>query len=142
MVGRVLPNNATVSIETVGDVLLGLGAARNLAESLYDGEHIQLQVDAHTRFDADWDLAVVATVARLGDEAILTSAMRPEPWTGRYLIPTAEYTEMRNYKPVGNVVMVEPPTGRLAEVYPARTCLLYTSPSPRDRTRSRMPSSA
>ena len=24
----------------------------------------------------------------------------------------------------------------------ARTCLLYTSPSPRDRTRSRMPSSA
>ena len=28
---------------------------------------------------------------------------------------------------------------KLAEV---RTCLLYTSPSPRDRTRSRMPSSA
>ena len=25
---------------------------------------------------------------------------------------------------------------------PERTCLLYTSPSPRDRTRSRMPSSA
>jgi len=25
---------------------------------------------------------------------------------------------------------------------PARVCLLYTSPSPRDRTRSRMPSSA
>ena len=25
---------------------------------------------------------------------------------------------------------------------PAQTCLLYTSPSPRDRTRSRMPSSA
>ena len=26
--------------------------------------------------------------------------------------------------------------------YVAYTCLLYTSPSPRDRTRSRMPSSA
>ena len=25
---------------------------------------------------------------------------------------------------------------------PSKTCLLYTSPSPRDRTRSRMPSSA
>ena len=25
---------------------------------------------------------------------------------------------------------------------PSRSCLLYTSPSPRDRTRSRMPSSA
>ena len=32
-----------------------------------------------------------------------------------------------------------------AEVFPSRRyhiCLLYTSPSPRDRTRSRMPSSA
>ena len=29
---------------------------------------------------------------------------------------------------------------RLEEMY--RSCLLYTSPSPRDRTRSRMPSSA
>ena len=28
------------------------------------------------------------------------------------------------------------------EFVPAQTCLLYTSPSPRDRTRSRMPSSA
>ena len=28
------------------------------------------------------------------------------------------------------------------QVSPFRDCLLYTSPSPRDRTRSRMPSSA
>ena len=32
--------------------------------------------------------------------------------------------------------------GRLLAEEPAVTCLLYTSPSPRDRTRSRMPSSA
>ena len=33
---------------------------------------------------------------------------------------------------------------RIADLSPgsAKTCLLYTSPSPRDRTRSRMPSSA
>ena len=30
----------------------------------------------------------------------------------------------------------------LKGMYQKRTCLLYTSPSPRDRTRSRMPSSA
>ena len=30
----------------------------------------------------------------------------------------------------------------LAKGVPDRVCLLYTSPSPRDRTRSRMPSSA
>ena len=30
----------------------------------------------------------------------------------------------------------------ISDVLIARNCLLYTSPSPRDRTRSRMPSSA
>ena len=35
----------------------------------------------------------------------------------------------------GNIVQIEPPNT-------PNTCLLYTSPSPRDRTRSRMPSSA
>ena len=32
--------------------------------------------------------------------------------------------------------------GNLVAIQPGRICLLYTSPSPRDRTRSRMPSSA
>ena len=32
--------------------------------------------------------------------------------------------------------------GHTAGVEALKTCLLYTSPSPRDRTRSRMPSSA
>ena len=36
---------------------------------------------------------------------------------------------------------VEVQSGRYAQGLPA-SCLLYTSPSPRDRTRSRMPSSA
>ena len=30
----------------------------------------------------------------------------------------------------------------VTNMFDVRTCLLYTSPSPRDRTRSRMPSSA
>ena len=33
-------------------------------------------------------------------------------------------------------------TKKLCNHYDITTCLLYTSPSPRDRTRSRMPSSA
>ena len=32
--------------------------------------------------------------------------------------------------------------GELDDLLKAKACLLYTSPSPRDRTRSRMPSSA
>ena len=34
------------------------------------------------------------------------------------------------------------PGGTIVEATSGNTCLLYTSPSPRDRTRSRMPSSA
>ena len=32
--------------------------------------------------------------------------------------------------------------GQCIELYPDKPCLLYTSPSPRDRSLSRMPSSA
>ena len=32
--------------------------------------------------------------------------------------------------------------GTMGHIDHGKTCLLYTSPSPRDRTRSRMPSSA
>ena len=38
-----------------------------------------------------------------------------------------------------NRILKETNTNQICEVWP---CLLYTSPSPRDRTRSRMPSSA
>ena len=38
-----------------------------------------------------------------------------------------------------NVLLRSPELGQLAQAF---GCLLYTSPSPRDRTRSRMPSSA
>ena len=41
-----------------------------------------------------------------------------------------------------DVVLLARPRGALALGRAAWTCLLYTSPSPRDRTRSRMPSSA
>ena len=57
----------------------------------------------------------------------------------------------RRYAHVGDVIVATvkdalPNMGvKKSEVVKAvivRTCLLYTSPSPRDRTRSRMPSSA
>ena len=44
---------------------------------------------------------------------------------------------------VGFVEMLREGEGwRKGETWSSRVCLLYTSPSPRDRTRSRMPSSA
>ena len=41
-----------------------------------------------------------------------------------------------------NEALVELETDKATVNVPAEICLLYTSPSPRDRTRSRMPSSA
>ena len=41
-----------------------------------------------------------------------------------------------------NTVYMSQIGGDLKELFPSKDCLLYTSPSPRDRTRSRMPSSA
>ena len=41
---------------------------------------------------------------------------------------------------VGLIAQLRRPHSKIAAMY--QVCLLYTSPSPRDRTRSRMPSSA
>ena len=52
----------------------------------------------------------------------------------------------KNVMVIGTGTIGEPLIGLLAEHKDAlgldNVCLLYTSPSPRDRTRSRMPSSA
>ena len=44
--------------------------------------------------------------------------------------------------PFGKAVPLTPAVMKQVEHRRAKDCLLYTSPSPRDRTRSRMPSSA
>ena len=48
-----------------------------------------------------------------------------------------------NVVPVQDIERIKSSAGHGVKMTPQnRTCLLYTSPSPRDRTRSRMPSSA
>ena len=66
--------------------------------------------------------------------AILYSGRQSETPT----IDTAETTPVR-----AESIGVRPPSFRqITEFSENNICLLYTSPSPRDRTRSRMPSSA
>ena len=59
-----------------------------------------------------------------------------------YLDPNPD---RRTAEALGNLVIEDPQWNQLLEqtkLDDGYTCLLYTSPSPRDRTRSRMPSSA
>ena len=53
------------------------------------------------------------------------------------LIASENYASQRVLQAQGSVL-----TNKYAEGYPDKSCLLYTSPSPRDATLSRMPSSA
>ena len=54
----------------------------------------------------------------------------------------ASSTSFHNYSSVGSPGYTGNVVSGAAPVVAANSCLLYTSPSPRDRTRSRMPSSA
>ena len=85
---------------------------------------------------------VAENLARLGQAVTLVTAVGEDAFGDRLLRQTAE-----TGVDVGQVVRTPNfPTGSYLGVIGARgdlqVCLLYTSPSPRDRTRSRMPSSA
>lgn len=55
---------------------LGLGWARTLATSLYEGEDWYFQIDSHTIFDKDWDSILVSMAKnfqKINDKCILSS---------------------------------------------------------------------
>ena len=51
-------------------------------------------------------------------------------------------TQVRDYTEVSSNVLTDSIIDKFIRATELNVCLLYTSPSPRDRTRSRMPSSA
>ena len=63
----------------------------------------------------------------------LLTKRKQEIWDNQYLIHYGQLQERKGRYEAGFI---------LEEILGPRPCLLYTSPSPRDRTRSRMPSSA
>ena len=83
----------------------------------------------------------VSTVKPLGDRIFIKVSASEEKTAGGILLPDSAKEKPQ----VGEVAQVGP--GKLNDDGSRQTpevsiCLLYTSPSPRDRTRSRMPSSA
>ena len=81
---------------------------------------------------------VVAEVAK--QSGALTVGIVPKPFSfeGKRRMRQAEEGIARLAENVDTLIVI--PNDRLKDVIAG--CLLYTSPSPRDRTRSRMPSSA
>jgi len=55
---------------------LGLGVARGLASTLYDGEEYYLQIDAHTVFKKDWDIKLINNlnnIRKIADKPIIST---------------------------------------------------------------------
>ena len=93
--GRLLAAHVQLDVGLVDqDRLLGVGGARHLAEQCYANEDIQVQVDSHARFDADWDVDVVRLVDRMGDEGVCSSGWS-DPWTFADRCPSADWTAWR-----------------------------------------------
>jgi len=57
-------------IESKSPENIGVGAARNVANSLYNGEDYYLQIDSHTRFLQDWDEKLINFVLQLQEHGI------------------------------------------------------------------------
>ena len=96
------------------------------AESLSPAEPRGRRVRAQARFEAE-------ILVRNGEQILVALVL---PVLALLALVASPYPEL----PEPRIALVAP--GVLALAVVSTACLLYTSPSPRDRTRSRMPSSA
>ena len=109
--------------------------------------HLLAGIDRLTRVDTNPQGALV----QLSDDTIFDYPWLYAVEVGALSLNDFEAARLREYLLRGGFLMVDDFHGpfqwdnfayAMQQVFPDRPCLLYTSPSPRDRTRSRMPSSA
>ena len=85
------------------------------------------------------------TIPILSEESLVEWNERKD-WTKYWLVDPLDGTKefiKKNGEFTVNIALIENNKPILGVIFaPVKSCLLYTSPSPRDRTRSRMPSSA
>ena len=88
------PPFLTMSYEAYGDALLGVGGARAAIESLYRGEDYVLMIDAHTRFEPDFDRTLIESQGKLpADNALITALMASTSWDNHGQVPVTNFHE-------------------------------------------------
>lgn len=80
-------------LESEAPTNIGLGLARNLANSLYDGEDYYLQIDAHTRFDHNWDRYLISYVEEFKNCGISKPLLSTYPGVYRYTETLQEFKD-------------------------------------------------
>jgi len=128
----VFPPNAPSALNSVS------GGAANISLSWNDNS------DNETRFmvERSIDGAAFTEIADLssGTTSYVDSGLDAET-TYFYRVRASNSAGVSGYSNISSATTDSLPS-EVDEVANSQTCLLYTSPSPRDRTRSRMPSSA
>jgi hypothetical protein len=80
-------------IESQAPDNIGVGIARGLANSFYDGQDYYLQVDSHTRIYPNWDRSLINLVNRYLDEGISRPLLTAYPGSYSYDDNLREYNE-------------------------------------------------
>ena len=138
------PNGFVIAFDTVSDSNAGDGdegtdTLISVENILFVGDGAMLSTAEPVQlFDqADQLVGTFATIQEAVDAAATDYTIRVSAGTYREQV-VVNNVDGLSIIGVGGTVIIEAPD----TLVQTSTCLLYTSPSPRDRTRSRMPSSA
>lgn len=76
---------------------IGLQKARKIANNFYDGEDYYLQIDAHMRFEKDWDIRLIELIVmykNIGFKKPLLTTYPPSYWYNSFLVE--EFGSLKN----------------------------------------------
>ena len=124
---------STVDVLIVGAGISGIDAAYHLQQEL--PEKTFSLVDRQASFGGTWRTHKYPGIR--SDSDLYTFGFSWKPWTG---VPIATAEEILSY--LEEALDEQNIKKHIRYRQSVQTCLLYTSPSPRDRQKSRMPSSA
>lgn len=104
---------------------MGLGLNRNLANSFYNGEDYYLQIDAHCRFDKNWDISLISYIKEFqicGIKKPLLSTYPGEYYYNENLKEQIDYTATSNF-----ISFTEHPEKFKEHLIPSQTAVSHTN---------------